>query len=209
MKNPRYPAFAEIPAMLNATNGRALNMLHHGTMPQNFGHVREDIETAFETAGIYETGLCRALQLNLQWPDPELFRDVLNKFPEMRMVLSVHPQQLRPTEISDRVAQYKGLASDLLIDPSQGEGVAIDLSTAVQIYTAIRAKDNGMLIGFAGGLGGEDSEERIRALKDKMPSGNLFSVDAEKALRDESDSILDRSKVERYLKASSIALIQK
>jgi len=77
----RYPKINSLPDLFRATKGKTLNMVHYNSRELNtlFSQVRE----IFEREEIYRESLCRALQLNIPWPDIHQVGKIKEHFPEM------------------------------------------------------------------------------------------------------------------------------
>lgn len=90
-----------------------------------------------------------------------------------------------------------------MIDPSGGNEFEFDLNFSSEFYQRFKEKLPSIVVGFAGGLNGENVCFRVNSLKRKL--GTLdFSIDAEGGLRDKlspayGDDLLKLTKVSSYI----------
>ena len=63
--NRRYPPVSTLSELLQATEGKVLTMIHYNSKERD--SLYNQVAQIFD--GIYETGLCKAIQLNIVWPD--------------------------------------------------------------------------------------------------------------------------------------------
>jgi len=206
LQNRRYPEFNELPELLQATNKNVLRMIHYNTKQTDT--LSEQIEMIFD--GLYETELCRSLQLNIVWPEINQVKKIKEKHPDMLIVFQASHKAMEgrtPEQIAKGIKEYNGLIEYVLIDPSGGRGMPFDLETSLKIYSQIKEKNPNLTIGFAGGLSGENVASRVNDIIKKI--GNDFCIDAEGGLRDKlseeyGDDTLNINKVKDYLQESIV-----
>lgn len=146
---------------------------------------------------------CDGVQINVSWPPPDQILIARDFGDYGRVVLQVGPKMLSscssPAIVAELVAdrEYRDIITDVLIDVSAGNGVAIDVESAREIVEAVRAWNNDIGIGIAGGL----CAETLPAVTALVREYDL-SIDAEGRLRNEHDE-LDLDKVRTYLGAAA------
>ncbi|HLD41514.1 MAG TPA: hypothetical protein VJB06_00625 [archaeon] len=203
--NRRYPNVDILPELLRATRGSVLTMIHYRS--RQVDTLSEQVNRLFN--GIYENGLCRAIQFNIVWPDRGQIRDVKESFPGMSIVFCASEKTIlnrSPRELAEAIGDYGNLLDHCLIDPSGGRGIEFDLERSLEIYLELRQAVPDLTIGFAGGFTCENTASRLQDIAKRV--GANFSIDAEGGLRDkitekEGDDSLNIVKVEAYLKAAS------
>ncbi len=179
----RYPPVSSIKYIMEYSKNYALNMIHFGAKRDS--KIGEHIINLFNKTGIYKKKLCRALQLNVEWPEERELEEILNSFPEMSIVLQIPKTILQNEEnesITKKLKNYGSLIHGALIDPSGGKGKKFNLDQVVDLYQEIKKMDSKLIVGFAGGLNGTTVGEKITQIKSRINSSN-FSIDAEEGLR--------------------------
>lgn len=208
-KNRRYPEVWKIPYMLDRIHGDVFTMIHYSTKEPD--SLSDQVKQIFED--IYEEGLCRAMQMNIVWPDIKQVTEVKRRYPEMQLVFQASFRAMEgksPKELADRISAYGDLIDYALIDPSGGRGEPFDVKSSVAVYSELKQKCPGLRIGFAGGLTGEDVSDKVKEVVEKVGASD-FCIDAEGGLRDKitpayGDDLLNMQKVRAYLQAASLAL---
>lgn len=208
-KNRRYPPVNGLPELLQATDGRVLTMVHYNS--KEMDTLSNQIAQIFD--GVYEDGLCRAIQLNIVWPNIDQVARIKEQFPDMRIVFQASHKSMdgrTPSQIAEGVRAYRDSLSYVLIDPSGGRGVPFDLESSVAIYSELREQCPDLTIGFAGGFTGENVAPRLREIIQKIGEKD-FCIDAEGGLRDKvtaayGDDLLNIEKVRGYLQSASTVL---
>lgn len=208
-KNRRYPPVSQLAELLRSTDGNVLTMIHYNS---------KEIETlSDQVAGIfssiYEEGLCRAIQLNIVWPDIDLVKKIRERFPEMQIVFQASHKAMEGKshqEIAERIHAYGDSISYVLIDPSGGRGLPFDLESSIAIYYELKERCSGLIVGFAGGFAGDNVVPRLENVIERVGETN-FCIDAEGGLRDKvtedyGNDLLNIKKVRAYLQAASSIL---
>ena len=208
---PRYPALDLLPQLLGRTQGSALNMLHYRTDERQ--GMADQVSRLFE--GLYETGLCRALQLNVIWPIKEEVAEIARRLPELEIVLCLTKRGLKksPRQTLANLAHYKRFGPcfrRVLIDPSGGRGAAYEIDQLMPFYDGIRELLPDVAIGFAGGLRADNVEERLRELIGATGT-TAVSIDAEGGLRvplgpRRGDDVLEIDRAVSYLETAVAVL---
>lgn len=177
----RYPPISSLRKMMEYSKGDALNMIHFSTKEADC--FSKEIKYLFELDNIYNDNLCRALQLNIKFPKESELETILNKFPDMSIVLQL-PREILSEEknILAVLENYSSLVQGMLIDPSGGRGREFDVDSATRIYQQIKEKCPGLIVGFAGGLNGTNVGEKIISFRKQIGSED-FSLDAEGGIR--------------------------
>lgn len=183
-RNVRFPPIDLLCDLLAATSGLVVTSLHYRTRPGERETLAEQVRTLFRTRGMYRRGLCRALQLNVRWPDPAQLAVIRRTFPELEIILQLGSGSLRaePAELTARLAAYDRLVQAVLLDPSGGRGIALDVRHLRPRYDLVRSTLPDVLVGFAGGLGDEDILERLDEIATAVGNRD-FAIDAEGRLR--------------------------
>ncbi len=208
-KNRRYPFINCLPELLQKTDGKVLTMVHYNSRERET--LSKQIAQIFDD--IYENKLCRAIQLNIVWPDITQVRKVKEQFLDMQIVFQLSHNAMKdktPKEIAKRTKKYEDSLSYALIDPSGGRGIPFNLNSSVEIYSELREKCPYLTIGFAGGFSGENVGQRLSKLIE-MTNERNFCIDAEGGLRDKitndyGDDLVNIEKVRDYLQSASKVL---
>jgi len=208
-KNRRYPPINSLSALLKSTSGKVLNMIHYNS--------RQRDELATQVAQIfreiYEVGLCRALQLNIVWPDISQVQRIKEEHPEIKIVFQASHKSIdgnTPTQLARKIGNYGNSIDYILIDPSGGRGMSFDLATVSPIYRELRSKLPEINLGFAGGFTGQNVGPRVREIIEEIRE-ETFCIDAEGGLRDKitdnyGDDTLNIEKVRMYVQETSTVL---
>jgi len=137
-----------------------LNMIHYTTKEKrDLGSQVIDVfrERTEEYKGeeyyyedMYNSGLCRAVQINVPWPELNELEKILFFYPDMKIVLQISKTAMENlctdrhtnyyTLISDKVKEYQNMISYALIDPSMGKGREFDVEKSTDLYEHIRDK---------------------------------------------------------------------
>ena len=208
-KNLRYPLTKNIPGLLDKTNGQVFTMLHYNSRERNT--LSDQINKLFE--GIYKSGLCKALQLNIVWPNVDQIKRIKDKFPEMKIVFQASGSAMRKKssqEVAEGIEAYGNSIDYVLIDPSGGSGRPFRLDNFLGTFREINSTSPHLSLGFAGGFDGKNVSSRVKEIIDKTGS-NSFSIDAEGGLRDKiseayGNDLLNMKKVGDYLRSVSTVL---
>lgn len=208
-KNKRYPPANSLPDLLKATDGQVLTMVHYNSKEINT--LSNQVAQIFE--GVYENCLCKAIQLNIVWPDINQVAKIKERHPDLQVVFQASHKAMdgkTPNQIAQRVREYGDSISYVLIDPSGGRGMPFDLESSVEIYSEMREQCPDLTMGFAGGFTGENVAQRLRDILQQIKAED-FSIDAEGGLRDKitsayGDDLLNIEKVRGYLQSASSVL---
>jgi hypothetical protein len=207
-KNRRYPIVKDIPKLLRATKGNVLTMIHYNS--REMDSLSKQVSQMFK--GIYRKGLCRALQLNIVWPDIGQVAKIKEKYSDMKIVFQASQKVMGDKtvhEIAQGIKAYEDSLDYVLIDPSGGRGIPFDLESSVEIYSELKNQCPDLTIGFAGGFTGENVFPRLKEIIRQV--GSDFCIDAEGGLRDKvtsayGDDLLNLEKVKGYLKSASFTI---
>ncbi len=208
-QNRRYPPIKTLPDLLRATDKRVLTMVHYNS--KEIDTLSNQVAQIFD--GVYDNGLCRAIQLNIVWPDIDQVAKIREQHPDMQIVFQASHKAMggkTPNQIAKGVRDYGDSISYVLIDPSGGRGMPFDLESSVAIYSKLREQCPALTIGFAGGFTGENIAPRLREILQQIETDG-FCIDAEGGLRDKvtsayGDDLLNMEKVRGYLKSASSVL---
>ncbi len=195
----RYPPVDEIPGIFNKSSDR-LNLLHFSTdYPERLS---DDMCELMHRAGRH----CCGFQLNVRWPDVREIAKFRDQFPRARLVLQLGAKALDEVEWDEdkafrRVRDYigpNGPVTDILFDPSGGEGIYRGPKEAIPFLRAVMTRNESPVgLGFAGGL----SVAKLPELCELMRQIPHLSLDAEGQLRRPLDDPANNSldKVEAFL----------
>lgn len=209
-QNRRYPQANSLPELLRATNGQVLTMVHYNSKEINT--LSNQVAQIFN--GIYNDGLCSAVQLNIEWPDIGQVSKIKEQHPDMQIVFQASHKAMdgkTPNQITKGIQEYGNSINYVLIDPSGGRGMPFDLESSVAIYSELRSQCSDLTIGFAGGFTGDNVANQVKKILQRVDPENSFCIDAEGGLRDKlspeyGDDLLNISKVRSYLKSASSIL---
>ncbi len=176
----RYPKIRELSKILNP-HRRVLNLVHYST------HEKDTLGTQLMDVMRLTGNYLDGFQLNVAWPEPVS----LNITRGMRMVLqlgsgAIKAMDANPEAIAERLDQYDGLITDVLIDRSGGRRQPFDIHETIALFEAIRARHPELALGVAGGLC-KNKVPNLSLLRDKF--GSNFSADAEGEMRNEWDRL--------------------
>ncbi|MFA6461960.1 MAG: hypothetical protein WCV90_06880 [Candidatus Woesearchaeota archaeon] len=133
-QNRRYPPINALKDLLRATDKRVLTMVHYNS--KEVDTLSTQVAQIFN--GIYEEGLCKAIQLNIVWPDIGQVDRIKEQHPDMQIVFQASHKAMEgktPNQIATGVRCYGDSISYVLIDPSGGRGMPFDLESSVAIYS--------------------------------------------------------------------------
>lgn len=207
--NRRYPPINSLSSLLQATDGKVFTMIHYNTKETN--SLANQVSQIFE--GIYEEGLCKAIQLNIVWPNISQIKKIKRKYPDMKIVFQASQRAMdgrNPLQIGEGIKCYGDLLDYVLIDPSGGRGLPFNLESSVAVYSELKEKCPNLTIGFAGGLTGQNVVYTTKELARKIGAKD-FCIDTEGGLRDKlspayGDDLLNLGKVNDYLQFASLVL---
>lgn len=207
--NRRYPLAQDLPKLIEAAQGQALTMVHYNT--KEHSTLASQVGEIFSV--LYAANKCKALQLNVVWPEISQVKLIKNIFPEMQIVFQASHKAMEdktPPEIAAGINAYGDSISYVLIDPSGGKGQEFDLEHSLSVYREIREKSPELTVGFAGGFTGENVEARVKEIISQTGQDD-FCIDAEGGLRDKlsgeyGDDLLNLAKARAYLQEAARVL---
>jgi phosphoribosylanthranilate isomerase len=207
--NRRYPSIIALQGLIQRAAGKVLTMVHYNS--REISTLTDQVCRIFD--GVYQEGLCRAVQLNIVWPDATQVKRIKEKFPELQIVFQASHKAMEgksPAQICEGIREYGDAISYALIDPSGGRGLEFDINSSLVVYQELRETTPAITVGFAGGLTGANVEERVKSILSRTGSPD-FCIDAECGLRDKlsdayGDDSLNIQKVKAYLQAASSVL---
>jgi len=208
-RNRRYPLLDSLPDLLKATDEQVLTMVHYNS--REISTLSNQVAQIFD--GIYDAGLCKAIQLNIVWPDIAQVTKIKEQHSDMKIVFQASHKAMNgktPNQIAREIGNYGDSINYALIDPSGGRGMPFDLESSVAIYSELREECPDLAIGFAGGFTGENVAPGLRSILQQIKTEE-FCIDAEGGLRDKitseyGDDLLNIEKVRGYLQSASSVL---
>lgn len=210
----RYLALSAISGLLEVSRDKAFSTIHYNT--KRLESLYNEVSKIMEMDGICANNPELGLQLNVVWPLSSEVEKIRVAYPRLKIILQLNKKMMDSgtvDEVVERLVKEYSKMEYLLIDPSGGTGAEFDQGLSIEIYDSLIKHGFNGIIGFAGGLGGENSETTIRNIKNKL--GDVtFSVDAEGRLRDKlsempKDTILDIDKARSYIEGSARAYLNK
>ncbi len=197
------PAAKDLAELASLAPAWSLPAMHYHTAKKE--KIAEEIEELFSFNHLYD--YCRALQLNVDWPEPRQLEQILTQFPAMRIILQLPKRATTgqsPEETAKRAAAYQRLVSYVLVDPSGGLGVDFDIAECVALVHALQVKLPTTTLGIAGGLSGNNVSDRVQSIQKyySLP----FCIDAQGKLRTPDKESLDMEKTRAYLQAAARVL---
>lgn len=201
--NRRYPRVEDIPDLFRQVN-YGFRVVHFNSHEQTT--LSDQLRKLFNTKGLYDLDLSRAAQLNNAWPPLDQIKEAQKYMPDLKVILQLSGKSMQgktPDEIAGRVADYGDSIRHVLVDPSGGWGKEFDIDFVHTVFEALKYKNPGLLIGFAGGLSGDNVGGKCAELAKRIGHKH-FSIDAESGLRDKlskayGDDIYNEFKSELYL----------
>ena len=196
----RYPPVDQIPDLLDAIKSaggrRVIAAVHYNTKnPRLFN----DTEMLFDVIG----GAIDAIQFNVGFiPDMREIEKIKGYHRLVKIIAQINSTIMRERGSRSAAAAVSSIPVDhVLIDPSGGKGKDIDVDHSIGIYKVLSGKTSAC-IGFAGGFGPENIEERTREYVKKTGTVR-FSIDAEGKMRDPATDAMDIEKVAAYIRGFS------
>ena len=181
--------------MLAAKEQNILGMIHFEARKTWPGTVGDGSSVIALLKALTSEGIPPAAQLNGVLLPEEI--NEIHRETGAALVLQLRPElEARgQSGILSYIEQIAPAISMILMDPSAGTGLSIDLAPALSLYTALQQRfPNHFTFGFAGGLGGRTDRERantagiVRELRTKL-GANDFSVDVESKVRLEKSAL--------------------
>jgi phosphoribosylanthranilate isomerase len=193
----RRPALINLANLLESVPKNALPTIHHCTENRD---VSLEIDALMCADYIYDRGLCRAIQINQRLPEVNELEKIKKKYSNLKFILQLEPEDLlNPKHTGKIVNNYDGIADYVIIDPSRGIGITLDMHNSLDVLKELRI--NAMPV-IAGGLNSSNVRDVISFFRKEY--GNNFCIDAEGKLRDESDALVIK-KMQSYIKESYLA----
>jgi len=217
--NIRYPNWRPIKSRMKELAKHGLPMIHYATKEKDTlpEQVKKIFKELFHDGNLYNENICRAIQLNIVWPKPIHLEEIVKALPELSITFQLSSKaqaDYSPQEIAEKISPYKDFISYVLIDPSGGKGKEFDTDKSFNIYNAIKEKFPSLVLGFAGGLTGDNIKEKCSSLISKI--GKNFCIDAEGGLRVQESYLdeqytddLDLEKMRKYISASGEIFLNK
>ncbi len=207
--NRRYPSPDALSTFLRLSENKVLPMIHYYSKKTNT--LSKQVTKLFD--GLYETGLCDAIQLNIVWPSIKQVSKIKEQHPDMKIVFQASQKAMAgqtPSKMAKGVKAYGDALSYVLIDPSGGRGLPFDIDSSIAVYSELINSCPDLCIGFAGGFTGENVTSQLTQIIDKIGVSD-FCIDAEGGLRDKlsseyGDDLLNLQKVKHYLQSTSKVL---
>ena len=200
IEGKQSPAVKQLDFLVSMVPKNQLAMLHYHTQEQ--GTMVDEVKTLM--TNMYQNNLCKAIQLNMPWPQKESIDQLLQTFPELQIVLQLPTRatgDLEPEEIAKKASTYDSLVTYALIDPSGGKGVEFDIQNATTLMNYLHQAMPTTTIGVAGGFSPQNVEARVQEIQKHY--AEPFFIDAQGRLRTEDKKSLDKTKVGEYIKAAS------
>jgi len=193
----RRPSLENLSSVLEEIPFESLPTIHHCTDNRHFS---EELDIILSQDRIYDRGLVKAMQINQRLPEISELEKIKKNYSNLKIILQLEPEDLaNPKHTGKIVNNYDGLADYVIIDPSRGVGITLDMHNSLDVLKEI--KINAMPV-IAGGLNPNNVREVINFFRKEY--GHNFCIDAEGKLRDESDT-LDINKMQSYLKEAYLA----
>lgn len=177
----RYPLFSEVRGLLSAIRGFASAAVHFNSRSE--APLSEQLTELFAAFDMYESGLCRRVQINVAAPDPAELARFRDRHPEAELVLQLplwRPELQAAQALHAFLAPYRGIVQHVLFDPSGGRGAGLDPALLPRIREAAEGAP-GFVPGIAGGLYADNVAAVVVAAQSAL--GRAFSLDAEGKLR--------------------------
>lgn len=156
-----------------------LPMMHYYT--SDLSKLAEEIKFLF--SHLYTQGLCRAVQLNAEWPDIMALREIKDALPELQIVLQLPKQALTAYDgiIVEKASHYNSHIDYLLIDPSGGTGDDVDIERGARLINVLSRAMPNVTLGIAGGFSADNVGVRVASLN-RMTTAP-YCIDAQGKLR--------------------------
>ncbi len=200
----RSPPAKELPFLSECTTRWTLPMMHYFTEKNET--LAEQVRQLFSIGKMYDDSLCRAIQLNVAWPQLEQIGKILQEYQRMRIVMQIPAiamEGLSVDDIARRASGYDQLVKWALIDPSGGTSKDFDIKRGLELMNALRESMPNTRIGIAGGLSGDNVKARIIQIRNGYPE--KFCIDAQGKLMRDNQIIMGEAA--RYLQQSTSALL--
>lgn len=188
-----FPRKEDIYKIFSST--QTYNCLHYADYddhPNTWKSIAEAIEWGSRS---FDAGFLDALQLDMVWPSPRQIKRGLHytnytKSRRMDVILQIGKNALEeadndPRVVVQRLKEYEGIISRVLLDKSMGKGLGMDAQGLIPFARAIRESFPTLEIGAAGGLGPE-TMHLVEPLIKEFPD---ISIDAQGRLRPSGNAL--------------------
>jgi len=207
--NRRYPQVKDLRKLIEEAQGMVFPMIHYNS--REMSTLGYQLDLIFDE--LYDDKLCRAVQLNIVWPEIVQLAHSKSVMPELQIVFQASHHVIDGINHKDlvkRIISYGPLIDYVLIDPSGGKGKKFNIEDSLAIYQDIRERCPNLTVGFAGGFNGSNVKNVCKELVERIGDDH-FCIDAEGGLRDKitneyGDDILNLDKVKKYVKEASLIL---
>lgn len=207
------PALKSLDLLTRFSPRGAMTCMHYYTT--NRRNLAEEVKKLFSfdsnhefdlSNGLYANNYCRALQINMDWPDLDQIESIRTEFPEMTIILQLPKETLNQDlkGVVNRASNYKELVQYVLIDPSGGLGKEFDPSQYAGFMKELYNTMPKSTIGIAGGLDGNNVEEKFDKIAQVFKEP--FCIDAEGRLRSEDTKYIDIGKAQNYVNKAKYAI---
>lgn len=202
-KHPqRFPEVSKLREILPAST-IFRNIIHFASKEY------ESLATNLEQLSFLSGPHLHGFQLNMTWPPASQIGEFRDAHPDLLFVLQLNANAFEsvnhdPVALAKQLDAYRETIDGVLIDPSEGLGIAINPNTAISYITAMRDAQLPFNIGVAGGLHGENLQ-CIVPIRYHYPE---LSIDAESGLRNGEDR-LSIKKAAQYLRTAVDILCHK
>ena len=175
-----------------AADPRCLNLVHYRP-PAGSGRdgVRRDgiwLADALARATAIGGPNCHGVQINatrgVPWPDAAALAEYRQRCQPQRIVLQAGREAMasvdgNPQALAQRCAAYAGIATDILVDASEGLGRPLDAARTALYLDAIASAAPDLGLVAAGGLCAANITELLAPLLPDWGGNNGISIDAE------------------------------
>jgi len=195
----RYPPVETIPDLADAAKSaggsRVVVALHYNTKNP---YLSDDARMIFDTIGDAGRSV-DAIQFNVAFIPHDLEIKKIKASRAIKIIAQINGSVMRDHSIEFISSALSAIPVDhVLVDPSGGKGKDINIDESAIVYERIRSKTSAC-IGFAGGFGPDNVEEKVSRYVKKI--GTIrFSIDAEGKIRDPKTDMMDIGKVTAYIR---------
>ena len=197
-----------------AADPRCLNLVHYRP-PAGAGRDGVSLADALARASAVGGPNCHGVQINatrgVPWPDAAELAEYRQRCSPQRIVLQAGREAMasvggNPQALAQLCAAYAGIATDILVDASEGLGRPLDAARTAHYLDAIASAVPDLGLVAAGGLCAANIAELLGPLLPNWGGHGGISIDAEGRLRD-GDDLLDIEAAKAYI-ATALTLLQ-
>lgn len=205
----RYVYRDRLPRLMRLCGDDVFPTIHYNT--DNREELVPEVRYITRIANLYEEAV-GAVQMNMAWPLVQAIEELDETRPDLGVILSVSQYtagDMPVDELAATVAEEYPDVEYALIDPSWGKGEEMNVERSVETYRRMREEGFDGVIGFAGGLSGENVEDVVGRLVEETGTTD-FAIDAQGNLRTGDggkESELDMEKAKRYLDGAAAVLL--